>query len=162
MAVLAVTLLGAGCDLRMMDPRWHALAKHGVAFVPGESGHATFLMGTTTDEEFMEVVDDLKRVRVRHLDLKDTGLTDASIEGLLQLKHLEVLEANATNFSAEGLARLGTLPRLRRVYVANGQFSEEELSRLRSALPAIEPNMLGEWNYLPSTNPASSTTRPTS
>jgi hypothetical protein len=145
--------------MRMMSPTWEALADKGVSYAPGEYDSAIYNRGVT-DKQFAAAVPDLRKVGIKKLHLQDTQLTDASIDGILQLRKLERLDINTADFTADGLVRLAGLPRLKLMYVPRGQFTEEELTRIREALPnaRVEGDRLGSERFNkpdPQTQPAS-------
>jgi hypothetical protein len=139
----------------MMDPRWNSLANKGVSIVPGEYGSASYLHGVT-DEQFASAVPDLRRVKVKELHLQTTQLTDQSIDGIRKVTTLERINAIHTDFTVDGLMRLSTLPRLRLLYVPEGQFTDDELMRLRAALPnvRVEETRQGSYRFKPTTQAA--------
>ena len=148
-ALLMAALVAAeGCDYRMIDPRWKALADAGVSTTPGEYRSADCDFGFT-DAQFARALPDLKRVRIEELSFQDARVTDESIAGLIELRDLRTLHAIRTDFTADGLARLGALPRLKLVYVPAGQFTEAELSRVRAAIPGatIKVTKLGSARF---------------
>src|SRR5687768_198242 len=149
LATLAsIVLLCGGCDMRMLSPRWHSLVDKGVNYVPGEYGSAAYLAGCS-DKQFAAAVEDLRKVKIWELNFQNTELTDQSIDGVLRLDRLQVLYVNGADFSANGLVRLSALPRLRRLYVAEGQFSEGELSRIADELPEVRVSVTptGAYRY---------------
>lgn len=134
---LFVILLSLGCDPRYIDPRWNHLAEQHVATIPGEFHHA-FFNRPVTDEQFTAAVPGLRSVGVRELGVSRTRITDASIDQMLTLKNLERLDVDQTRLSAEGLTRLHSLPKLRTLVVARGQYSPDDLQKLRAALPEVD------------------------
>ena len=148
----------AGCDMRMFSPRWQSLSKKGVSYVPGNYGSASYLHGVT-DEQFASGLRDLEKLKLWDLHLQHTELTDASIDGILRLKTLRQLNIGDNDFTAAGVARLAALPRLRQLYVPEGQLPAEQLEDLRAAMPnaAVTEWHIGAERYRP---PADATTAP--
>lgn len=134
-----VVVFSAGCGAQPFSPRSHSTKQHGFSYVQGNwHPSAVFIHNDTTEEKFAAAVDHLKKTKIRELILQSTRLTDKSISDLLELERVDTLLVNGTYFTVEGMLRLKALPRLKRLYVAEGQFTDAEQERIRTALPNIE------------------------
>jgi hypothetical protein len=121
-----------------LDPNWNAVWRHTrVGTTPGEY-HSALFMYNETDDDLRRATPYLRKVRLTELDLQDTKFTDAAVPELLKLNTLETLHVQRTLFTVDGLLQLGSLPRLKMLYVTGEQFTEQDISRVRAAQPHVQ------------------------
>ena len=139
--MLLSVIAAVGCDPRQLDPRWNSLMDKGVNTIPGEF-HYAFFNEPVTDEQFAAAVPQLRAVGVRSLGLSETRITDASIDEILKLTSLKRLDVYLTQLTAEGLLRLAELPRLELLVIGRGEFTAQEVQKLKAAFPEVMESLL--------------------
>ncbi len=76
--------------------------------------------------------------RLRSLDLSDTGVTDAGIQGIEGLTQLRELNLGDTAVGDAGLDRLKGLEQLQLLVLYGTKVTDEGVSRLQRAIPKCE------------------------
>lgn len=87
-----------------------------------------------TDKAMPEIA---KLMSLEELQLSRNNITDKSIDQILKLKKLERLNLADTRVTINGLLRLKALPRLKCLLFRLTDFQEDDLKRLKTALPKV-------------------------
>ena len=79
-------------------------------------------------------------VQLTKLNLKATGVTDASVATLLQFQELSDLNVAGTQFTDEGFKQFAQLPKLKKLNVANTSIGFDVVDELnaRDGLEVVE------------------------
>jgi Leucine-rich repeat (LRR) protein len=79
----------------------------------------------------------LSAIKVRHLSLADTRITDEGLETLASMPQLEVLNISGTQITDAGLRRLQEVKSLKEVYLTLTPVTDTGMDALLSALPSL-------------------------
>lgn len=89
------------------------------------AGHIVFadLSGTAVTDDSAPVISGMTRLRALHL--RNTRISDATLQSLSSLDQLEVLNIFGTSITASALTSIERLPKLRQLYAAETRISNE-------------------------------------
>lgn len=98
-----------------------------------------FYEPTYTDERFLEIVENLKRIPdIQTVFLTSTHVSDKTLEALSAIETIERLTLDGTDITDDGIKHLHKLPKLRSVGLSNTAITDEAKSDLVRRFPRLQ------------------------